>query len=360
MKIHISYFLLIAILVACKSKSESVSPTVGPITESVYASGTIESDDQYQVFPSVNGIIQNIYISEGDNVNINSKLFSIFNESSRINRENAELNAQFSDFEANSSKVSDLKLAIELAKNKMLNDSLMLSRQKVLVDKEVITASQYEQFQLNFQNSKTNFLAAQLKLIDLKRQLTLSDKQSKNNVRLTSRMENDFYVTSDVKGKVYSVLKKKGEMVSMQTPIAIIGSSTSFKIILQVDEYDIIKMKKGLKVIVALDSYKGKSFEAVISKINPIMNERSKTFTIEALFTQNPPVLYPNLSLEANIIIQKKENAITIPRKYFINDQYVLLKNEKKKYVKTGLKDYQKIEITSGLNEKDVIFIPIK
>jgi multidrug efflux pump subunit AcrA (membrane-fusion protein) len=159
---------------------------------------------------------------------------------------------------------------------------------------------------------------------------------------------------------VYSVLKKKGEMVSMQTPIAIIGSSTSFKIILQVDEYDIIKMKKGLKVIVALDSYKGKSFEAVISKINPIMNERSKTFTIEALFTQNPPVLYPNLSLEANIIIQKKENVITIPRKYFINDQYVLLKNEKKKYVKTGLKDYQKIEIISGLNEKDVIFIPIK
>ena len=78
MKIHISYFLLIAILVACKSKSESVSPTVGPITESVYASGTIESDDQYQVFPSVNGIIQNIYISEGDNVNINSKLFSNF------------------------------------------------------------------------------------------------------------------------------------------------------------------------------------------------------------------------------------------------------------------------------------------
>ena len=171
-------------------------------------------------------------------------------------------------------------------------------------------------------------------------------------------MENDFLVTSDVKGKVYSVLKKKGEMVNVQTPIAIIGSSNSFKIILQVDEYDIIKIKKGLKVIIALDSYKGESFEAVIHKIDPIMNERSKTFTIEAVFTKQPKVLYPNLSLEANIVIRKKEKTITIPRKYLLEDGYVLLKNNQKRYVKTGLKDYQKVEILSGLTQKDKIFIP--
>jgi RND family efflux transporter MFP subunit len=358
MKKHIYHFLLPLILVACKSKTESISPTLGPITESVYASGTIESDDQYQVFPSVNGIIQQVYVTEGDIVKTNSKLFSIFNETSRINRENAELNAQYSDFESNSSKLSDLKLNIELAKNKMQNDSLMLSRQKALFEKEVITASQLEQSQLNFQNSKTTYLSSQLKYIDLKKQLRLTDQQSKNNVRLTSKMENDFFVTSDVKGKVYSILKKKGEMVSIQTPIAIIGSSNSFKIILQVDEYDIIRIKKGLEVIVSLDSYKGKSFEAVISKIDPIMNERSKTFTIEAVFTKQPPTLYPNLSLEANIVIQKKEKAITIPRNYLIEEKFVLLKNNKRKYVKIGLKDYQKVEIISGLTQKDKIFIP--
>ncbi len=349
--------MFILILLGCSSETESILPTIGTITESVYASGTIESDDQYQVFPSVNGIIQKVYVTEGDQVHVNSNLFAIFNETSKINRQNAELNANYSDFEANSSKLNDLKLGIEFAKNKMNTDSLMLSRQKVLFEKEVITSVQLEQYDLNYRQSRTNFLSSQLKLADLKRQLNLSDQQSKNNLRLSARMENDFLVTSDVKGKVYSVLKKKGEMVNVQTPIAIIGSSNSFKIILQVDEYDIIKIKKGLKVIISLDSYKGESFEAVIDKIDPIMNERSKTFTIEAVFTKQPKVLYPNLSLEANIVIRKKEKTITIPRKYLLEDGYVLLKNNQKRFVKTGLKDYQKVEILSGLTQKDKIFI---
>ena len=347
-------------LFGCKEKLESISPIVEPITESVYASGIIESEDQYQVFPSVNGIIQKVFITEGDKVNLKSKLFSIFNESSQINRENAELNAKFSDINANSTKINDLKLAIELAKNKMLNDSLNLSRQKVLFSKEVIPSTQLEQSELIYQNSKTSYLSSQLKLVDLRKQLILNDKQSKNNVRLTSRMENDFIVKSEVEGLIYSILKKKGEMVSIQTPIAIIGNAKAFKIILQVDEYDIIKIRKGLKVIVALDSYKGKSFEAIIDKIDPIMNERSKTFTVEAIFTKQPPVLYPNLSLEANIVLEKKEKALTIPRKFYINDEYVLLKNGDKKFVKTGMKDYEKIEITSGLTEKDILVIPAK
>ena len=347
-------------LFGCKEKLESISPIVEPITESVYASGIIESEDQYQVFPSVNGIIQKVFITEGDKVNLKSKLFSIFNESSQINRENAELNAKFSDINANSTKINDLKLAIELAKNKMLNDSLNLSRQKVLFSKEVIPSTQLEQSELIYQNSKTSYLSSQLKLVDLRKQLILNDKQSKNNVRLTSRMENDFIVKSEVEGLIYSILKKKGEMVSIQTPIAIIGNAKAFKIILQVDEYDIIKIRKGLKLIVALDSYKGKSFEAIIDKIDPIMNERSKTFTVEAIFTKQPPVLYPNLSLEANIVLEKKEKALTIPRKFYINDEYVLLKNGEKKFVKTGMKDYEKIEITSGLTEKDILVIPAK
>ena len=357
MKIPIYYTMFILILLGCSSETESILPTIGTITESVYASGTIESDDQYQVFPSVNGIIQEVYVTEGDQVHANSNLFAIFNETSKINRQNAELNANYSDFEANSSRLNDLKLGIEFAKNKMNTDSLMLSRQKVLFEKEVITSVQLEQYDLNYRQSRTNFLSSQLKLADLKRQLNLSDQQSKNNLRLSARMENDFLVTSDVKGKVYSVLRKKGEMVNVQTPIAIIGSSNSFKIILQVDEYDIIKIKKGLKVIISLDRYKGESFEAVIHKIYPIMNERSKKLTIEAVFTKQPKVLYPNLSLEANIIIRKKEKTITIPRKYLLDDGYVLLKNNQKRYVKTGLKDYQKVEILSGLTQKDKIFI---
>ena len=358
MKKLLIYISASLILFACGKKPESTLPTIETITESVYASGSVESIDQYQVFASVNGIISSINVAEGDVVDAKTKLFSIFNESSRINRENAELNAEFSDINSNNSKLNDLKLAIELAKNKMLNDSISFSRQKILYSKEAISSSQLEQSELVYQSSKTNYLSNQLKYIDLKKQLNLTDKQSKNNVKLTQELENDFFITSDIKGRVYSILKKKGEMVNTQTPLAIIGDAKAFKIVMEVDEYDIIKIKKGLKIVVSLDSYKGQTFEAVVSKIDPIMNERSKTFTIEAAFINQPPVLYPNLTLEANIVIKTKPNILTIPRKYLINDQYVVLENGEKKYIKIGLKDYEKVEVISGIAKTDKIIIP--
>lgn len=358
MKKLLIYISASLILFACGKKAESTLPTIESITESVYASGSVESIDQYQVFASVNGIISSVNVSEGDVIDAKTKLFSIFNESSRINRENAELNAEFSDINSNNSKLNDLKLAIELAKNKMLNDSITFSRQKILYSKEAISSSQLEQSELVYQSSKTNYLSNQLKYIDLKKQLNLTDKQSKNNVKLTQELENDFFITSDIKGRVYSILKKKGEMVNTQTPLAIIGDAKAFKIVMEVDEYDIIKIKKGLKIVVSLDSYKGQTFEAVVAKIDPIMNERSKTFTIEAAFINQPPVLYPNLTLEANIVIKTKPNILTIPRKYLINDQYVVLENGEKKYIKIGLKDYEKVEVISGIAKTDKIMIP--
>lgn len=360
MKKLVYYFTVFFIIVSCGKKPETTVPTIESITESVYASGSIESIDQYQVFAAVNGIVSKVAVSEGDYINANSNLFYIFNETSQLNRENAELNAEYSDLNSNYSKLSDLKLAIELSKNKMVNDSITYGRQKTLFSKEVISSAQLEQSELAFQSSKTTYLSNQLKLIDLKKQLSLTDKQSKNNARISQKLENDFIVKSDIKGRIYSLLKKKGEMVNTQTPLAIIGDANAFKIVLEVDEYDIIKIKKGLKIIVALDSYKGKTFEAIVTKIDPIMNERSKTFTIEAVFIKQPPILYPNLTLEANIIIKTKKNVLTIPRKYYINDQYIVLENGDKKQILTGLKDYEKIEILKGLTKNDKIIIPVK
>jgi HlyD family secretion protein len=62
-------FLFLALfIVSCKSKVETFKPERSSITESVYASGVIKSKNQYQVFPSVNGIIDTVLVSEGDSV----------------------------------------------------------------------------------------------------------------------------------------------------------------------------------------------------------------------------------------------------------------------------------------------------
>ena len=110
--------------------------------------------------------------------------------------------------------------------------------------------------------------------------------------------------------------------------------------------------------MVALDSYKNQTFEAVVDKIYPIMNERSRTFKIEAHFVAPPQKLYPNLTVEANIIIQTKENAIVIPKNYVIDEEYVFITKDEKRKIKIGLSNYEKIEVLDGLKAGETIYNP--
>ena len=74
-----------------------------------------------------------------------------------------------------------------------------------------------------------------------------------------------------------------------------------------------------------MDSYKSQVFEARILAIDPMMNMRTRSFKAEAIFTKKPAELFPNLTVEANIVILSKQEALTIPRNYLIDGSCVLL-----------------------------------
>ncbi|MDX2174152.1 MAG: efflux RND transporter periplasmic adaptor subunit [Bacteroidota bacterium] len=350
----------IVMLVSCKSKQEKIKPTISDISESIYASGIIKSKNQYQAYATVNGIIQNVFLSEGDSVKVGTPILSISNEAQKLIKENALLAEQFSDINANQGKINEAKLLVELSKNKLKNDSALYFRQKNLWEQQIGSKVELEQKELAYQNSKTSYFSSVVRFEDIKRQLNFTSEQSKKNLQISSKQENDFTLKSEIIGVVYNLFKSKGEIVGLQTPLAVIGDTKHFILEMQVDEYDIFKIKDGLSVLVTMDSYKGKVFEAKVTKIYPIMNERSKTFLVEAEFIQQPATLYPNITFEANIVLQSKQQVMLLPRNYLINDSMVVKPNGEKVVVKTGLKNYQNIEILSGITANDELIKPVQ
>jgi len=346
------FLLSFIINYSCKSKVETIKPTFESITESIYASGIIKSKNQYQAFATVNGIVKEIYVTEGDTVQKGTPILSIANDAQKLSKENAELAANFSSFNNNQDKLNESKMLVELAENKLKNDSALYFRQKNLWQQQIGTKVEFEQRELAYLNSRAALFSAKVRFKDLKRQLDFNSSQSKNNLQITSKLESDYILKSEIDGIVYNITKSKGEIVGAQTSVAIIGDAKNFILEMQVDEYDILKISKNMAVMVTLDSYRGKVFEARVSKINPIMNERSKTFLVEALFTKAPEVLFPNINFEANIVLNTKNKSILIPRSYLIGDSLVIKKNGDTIKVKTGLKDYQKIEILSGITRE--------
>lgn len=188
--------------------------------------------------------------------------------------------------------------------------------------------------------------------------MAFQSKQSQNNLLISNKNTADYLVKSKVKGKIYQMNLAKGEIVNPQTPITIIGDEQKYLLKMQIDEYDIVSIKLGMPVLVVLNSYRDAVYHAVVTKINPIMNLQNKTFTIEAKFTKPPTTLYPNISFEANVVINTKKDALLIPRNYLLNDSTVINQAGNQIRIKTGLKDYQMVEILSGINANDELILP--
>ena len=341
---------------SCTEKFETTHPRVESISEAVYASGVIKSQNQYQVFATVSGVIDGIRVKEGDVVKKGDVLLTIRGQSSLLNLENARLAAARAELSANADKLRQSRAAMNLARAKLTSDSLLWVRQKNLNSQGVGTQVDLEQRELAYRTSVTNYLASQTSFYDLERDLTFSSRQSKTNVAISESLAGEYSVRAVADGRVYKLLKENGEIATIQTPLAVLGAANQFLIEMNVDEYDIARIHPDQQVLFNMDSYKGQVFEAKVTEIEPLMNDQSRSFTVKAGLVTYPPTLYPNLTLEANIIIRSKTQAITIPRTYLVGDTAVRVGKHEFRNVKVGIMDYRKVEILDGLSESDLIY----
>lgn len=350
------YLLLLTILCfACNDKTEWVHPQRQDITQSVFASGNVKSRGQYSVYSKMTATVDQVLVKDGEKVQKGQLLFKLSAEVPTLSTDNARIQADNADFVANKMRLDELDLAIEQSRRNAENAKRLWERQQKLWAENIGTKVELEQKELNYQNALSALSSAEIKKNDLKKQLHYADRQARKNLSISKSMLNDYEVKSELNGTVYAVYKEKGDLITPQSALGVIGTD-DFYLSLQVDENDIASIQEKQKILVFMDSHKGQLIEGVITQISPIMNERSRSFTVEANFVNTPPKLYPNLSVEANIVLSKKQNAITIPRAYLNEDNTVWISKKEKKSVKTGLQDYTKVEILEGLSENDKIY----
>jgi len=346
----------------CKKSADTTKVIEQSISESVYASGIVKAAGQYEVFAAGNGIIKSILVKEGDSVAKDSPLFIIDNAISAYNSENARIAMELSKEQTgpSSNTLLELEGRLKLAREKMLNDSVLLVRQNNLWAQKVGSKQDQERRELAYKSSTTEYHSVLLQYNQMKSELEKKYRQSVNTFEISKKQQSDFIIKSNLNGLVYDILKEPGEFITTQTPIAIVGAAGQFEIELQVDEFDIVKIKKDQRVFITMDSYHDKVFESVVMRVEPIMNSRTRTFTVYANFVNLPEVLYPNLTVEANILIRKNDNSLTIPAAYLMHDNRVLTAPEETTQVTTGITNMQWVEIVKGLQKDQEIYLPLQ
>jgi HlyD family secretion protein len=358
----LTYWVAFALVVtgACSERRERLKPTLRTITESVYASGTVKAAGQYSAFSTVSGIVADLWVQAGDTVRKGQALMRLENQTASLHTEDARLALALSreNSRRHSGRLRELELQVSQARDKYQLDSSLYFRQQRLWEHQIGSRLDLEEKQLAFISGRNHYQAARSALAQQQTQMHIELQRARVNYDINQQQASDYLVRSNIDGKVYELPRKRGELVTPQMPLAILGQSEHFLLELQVDEQDIARVKTGQPVAITLDSYPGRAFVGRVEKIYPIMNEGARTFQVDACFEDPPPALYPHLTAEANIILETRQHVIVIPRDYLVEDRYVWVAKDRKKAVQTGLRDYRKVEIRQGLDTSQFIYKP--
>ena len=346
-------------MVSCSKKQDKILPEQKNLVESVYSSVTIQPDSLYEVYAVVSGILDKNLGTEGDLISMDEPLIKIINNAPILNTENAKFALQLAEdnYSGSATILEGIQDEIETASLKYKNDSINFLRQQNLWNQKIGSKSDYDTKKLNYQMASNNLSLLKNKYNSTKNELKTAFNQAQNNYKTSLINTKDFTITSKINGKIYALYKEPGELVTMQEPLASIGSANNFIIELLVDEVDIVRISKNQEVIITLDAYNGAVFNGKISKIYPKKDERNQTFKVEAVFNNPPKVLYPGLSGEANIIIAKKDTVLTIPKEYLIEDNKVKT-DDGIITISTGLQNMEYIEVLSGITKNTYIYKP--
>ncbi len=172
-------------------------------------------------------------------------------------------------------------------------------------------------------------------------------------------------------GVVTALDLNPGQAVQAGAPLFTVQSSGDYKIEVDIDELDIAGIELGEAATVTFDALPGESFDAVVSKINPVgVSVNNVTnYTVTLSLSQAPGVM-TGMSAEVKIVAESAQNVLLVPIEAIQTiggGKYVILGSEvdpeadsitATHAVVTGITDGVSIEIKEGLSESDSVAVP--
>lgn len=360
MRTHLFVVLISVVFYRCNDNKNTIRPYKKDIIQAVYASGKIYPVDAYNVYTKLPGYISKIHVKVGDTVEAGQALITIRSE---INEKNTEIAynqlklAQLNNSEQ-SPILNSLKKEINAALIKYQTDSVTYQRYSNLIKNNLVTQVQFDQIKSQYEVSKQYYQKLLNNYEQTKNQLKIEHENAQLQYEAQKANLSEYTIVSAIKGKIYDILPKEGELISNTSLLMVIGNKSVFEAELFVDETDIHLIKPDLKVVYQIDAFPNKLFSGSIKTIYQRINPVNKTCRCIADIHSDGYSFFSGLSAEANIIIAEKKQALVIPKTYLYNQTFVITKNKDTIKVKKGIEDLEYAEITEGINENTEIIQP--
>ncbi len=360
MKTSIKIILLVlglSILNSCGRKFTETKPVRNNITETVFASGILVPDNQYNLTAQNDGYLVKLNFIEGDTVKAGTILAIIENKQNDANAigANALLAIAGANIAPNAPALKQLSANIDLGKLKLKEDSVQAERYKKLYQEKSVSKLDYENMELALANSKSSLTALQenYKLLQQQAEQQLISQKSQTDVNIVLKENNE--IKAVIGGKVFQKQKQLGDYVKKGDVIAVIGNQDYIYAKLSIDETNISKIKLGQNVILQLNTNKAKDYNGVVTEIYPAFDDQAQSFYCKVRFMDQLDFKISGTQLQANIVIGTKNNILVIPKIYLGYGNKVNVKGKGAVTIQTGFVSNDLVEVISGLDENSVI-----
>lgn len=349
---------------------------IGEIENTNNFTGTTKVKEQTAVTVEMAGIIEEIYVSLGQEVKKGDKLLTIKGD----DVENSIKQAQAALELAKANYANSTDGTVESQQNQ-LDNSLKLAQMQYdeakrnydiytqLYDQGAVSEDQYKKIELSLNQAeqqlelaqKTYETSTEKSIPQLKELAEKQLNQAEIAYEVASSNLNKLILTAPIDGIITAKNFNANEMISQQQPAFIISDSNIIEIDLSVTQSDIDKFKTGEEVEVIID---GQSITGKVEYVPIIHNEKGSLYTVKVIIDNTETNFRAGMSAEVKLSIEKQEDTINIPKKSVFEEdgqQYVYIANSDniavKTAVETGIETEKTIEIKSGLNQEDIVVI---
>lgn len=285
------------------------------IKEMLNLTGTTQPTQTARIASPSEGPVErcsaNCYVREGDEVSKGQALLNIGNNKAT-------------------------KAQLSFAEQSFKEQEAELGRIKVLVEKGAIAASSLETTLSKYESAKANLIKAK-------------------------EMLSDYSIKAPWNGIVSLVHVREGDYVVPRTPLVEIYDPSSIVISFSVPEQNSMRLNKNLDMSVMFDAYPKQVFKAQISRIYPQLDPKTHTRTVEAQIVGGIKLI-PQMFTRVQVVIQKVQNALTVPsisiQKDKDNKPFVFIIKEDKisqQNITLGFESDGRVLVTEGISENDKV-----
>ena len=344
----IIFGVLFATAYFIKTNSKSITeyktetPFISSVEQKTVVTGKVIPEDEVEIKPQISGIIQELFVEEGDNVKEGDLLAKV-----KVVPNEGSLNSA-------KGRVASLKIILDNAK-------IEFDRNKLLYEKEIISKQDFQNASLNFDRASQDLANAKSDLEVILLGSAGGSSTANTNIRAT------------VAGTVLEIPVEAGDQVvesntfNAGTTIATIADLNKMIFEGKIDESEVEKLKIEMPLVINLGAIQNKDFDAKLKFIAPKGNEEQGTvkFKIEAdVFLDNSINVRAGYSANASLVLEKKDSVMVISEALLQFDKsdeeaFVEIEKSDQKFkrikIETGISDGINIEILSGLTMNDKI-----